>query len=491
MSMLSLDFLALLAGLTLAYYLLPLRARKWALLVGSVAYWMLCGWQGALYLAGEAALTWLCALGMARVKRPGGRRVLLAGALAAILGAMVLIKERERLPWPGGSIWPWTMPLGLSYLTFQSAGYLLDVYRGKIPAERSYPKVLLFCGFFPQLAQGPIAPWKQLAPQLDEPHRLEPERFVAGVILMAWGYFKKLVIADRVMPLALEAAAGYEALPGWAILLAVTAYTVALYADFSGGIDMARGAAALWGVRLEENFRRPFFAVSVADFWRRWHITLGAWFRTYVLYPLATSRAGVGLGRLGKRLLGPKAGRALPGAVAAFLVFVLIGLWHGLYWNALLYGAWFGLLTALAMLLEEPFKRAKRWLGVTKETRWFRAFGRVRTWLAVLLAQFFACASSPRAAFGMLGRAVTAFGQGSLSGLAPLDASEAIVAMAALAILLAVDVWCEKRGSLAECLAAAPLYARWPALLALLLITLIFGRYGAGYDAAAFLYAGF
>ena len=491
MSMLSLDFLALLAGLALAYYLLPLRVRKWALLAGSAVYWALCGWQGALYLAAEAALVWLCALGLAACgEHPRRRRAMLAFTLAAAFGAMLLIKGREQLPWPGRAVWPWAMPLGLSYFTFQSAGYLLDVHRGKIPAERSYLKVLLFCGFFPQLAQGPIAAWKQLAPQLDAPHRLEPERFVAGVFLMAWGFFKKLVIADRVMPFARKAVAQYQALPGWMILLAVAAYTLALYADFSGGIDMARGAAALVGIRLEENFRRPFFAVSVADFWRRWHITLGAWFRAYVLYPLATSRAGVGLGRLGKRLMGPKAGRALPGAAAALLVFVLIGLWHGLYWNALLYGAWFGLLTALAMLLEAPFKRLKRRLGVTKETRWFRAFGLARTWLAVLLAQFFACTASPGAALGMLGRAATAFGQGSLSGLA-LDPAEGIVALAALALLLAVDVCCERRAGLAERLAASPLYVRWPVLLALIFATLIFGRYGAGYDAAAFLYAGF
>lgn len=499
--MASFGFLALamlVALLVLTYYVLPMRVRKWALLAGSAVLWLCFGWQGAAYLTGISGLMWLCALGVEHWQgRPRLRRAMFWGTVAAAFGGMLLIKERMRLGTWLAMIWPGLgegiaaliVPLGLSYFTFQGVGYLADVYLGKVRAERNGLKVLLFCGFFPQLAQGPIATWKQLAPQLDTPHPLEPAEFVSGAFLMAWGCFKKLVIADRIAPWVGKALEGWATVPGWQVLLAVAGYTLMLYTDFSGGIDMARGVAALMGIRLAENFRRPFFATSVADYWRRWHISLGAWFRTYVLYPLVASRAGVALGRLGKRLLGPKAGRALPGAVAALAVFVLIGLWHGFSWGALLYGAWFGLLSAGAMLLEGPAKALRRCLGVTKKTRWFRLVGWARTMLAVLLAQFIACAPSPEVSLGMLGRVASSFG----SGASPvgLDLAEAAVLAAAVALLLVVDVLCERWPELHHRLAVSPVWVRWPLLMGLLLLTLIFGKYGAGYDGTAFLYAGF
>lgn len=498
MSIASFDFVALVALLALMYYVLPMRVRKWALLAGSAVFWLSCSWQGAAYLVGLAGLVWLCALGIEKWRgRPGLRRALMAGGALLALGIMMLVKERARvgaflaLAWPGlgERVAALAVPLGLSYFTFQGVGYLADVYLGRAQAERNGLKVLLFCGFFPQLAQGPIAAWKQLAPQLDAPHRLESRDMVASAFLMAWGFFKKLVIADRLAPWVGDCRLRWAELPGWQVLAAVAGYTLMLYADFSGGIDIARGAAAALGIRLEENFRRPFFATSVADYWRRWHISLGVWFRTYVLYPLVASRAGVALGRVGKHLLGPKAGRALPGAVAAMAVFLLIGLWHGLSWGALLYGAWFGLLSAMAMLLEGPAKALRRRLGVTKKTRWYRAAGWARTMLAVLVAQFIAWSPSPGVALGMMGRVVTAFGgAGSLKGF---DMAEAAVLLAAVAILAVVDMLCERMPDLRHRLADAPIWLRWPLLMGLLLATMVFGKYGAGYDAAAFLYAGF
>lgn len=151
-----------------------------------------------------------------------------------------------------------------------------------------------------------------------------------------------------------------------------------------------------WASDLPENFRRPFFAASIADYWRRWHISLGVWFRTYLLYPLVASRAGIGLAKVGKRLFGAKAGRAMPGAAASMVVFLLIGVWHGFYWNAVLYGLWFGLLTAAGMLLDPQFRKIRKcvtahWGGAAL----MKAFGWLRTMAAVLLAQFFACTTSP------------------------------------------------------------------------------------------------
>lgn len=181
-----LEFLGFLAALAVVYYILPMRVRKWALLAGSAAFWLLCGWQGAAYLTAETLLIWGCARLMGRFsERRGVCRALLVGGMVTVFGAMVLMKALSQMEaLPDGLL----VPIGLSYFTFQSVGYLIDVYRGKVTPEKNYAKVLLFAGFFPQMTQGPITTWKQLMPQLDSPHRLSPNGFVSGVFLMAWGF---------------------------------------------------------------------------------------------------------------------------------------------------------------------------------------------------------------------------------------------------------------------------------------------------------------
>lgn len=506
MNVLSFPFFVFLAALVLVYYITPLRLRKWLLLAGSGVFWLSHGISGAAYLACETGLVWgsACFIGKRQAQGKSGKAAFIA-TLVIILSAMMLVKEHiqlesvvlhEMLGLEVHPAWELSIPLGISYFTFQSAGYLIDVYRKKAKAEHNYLKVLLFCGFFPQLGQGPIGMWKDLFPQLDAPHRLDPQAFVEAAFRMAWGYFKKLVIADRVASFVGPMLAHSEELPGWIALLTVLAYTVELYADFSGGIDIVRGAAGFMGIRLAQNFRQPFFSRSVSEYWRRWHITLGAWFRTYVLYPLAVSRAGIAVGKIGQKLLGPKVGRSLPGALAALAVFVLIGLWHAVHWNALLYGLWFGLLSMGAILLEPLFKSWKRKLRITGKTRWFSIWCLLRTWLLVLFAQFFACTVSPAQAFGLMERIALHFDAASIGDFSKVafytfDHAEWIVAGIALVLLLIVDLLCEHKKDFLTKVAASRIIFRWPLLMLLMLAVLIFGRYGAGYDASAFVYAGF
>lgn len=508
MSILSLPFLAFLTVLVLIYYLTPLRFRKWVLLLGSAVFWGLNGLAGTVYLVVETLIIWLCALTIERRRdRKRACSVMYGFTLLLVFGLMLALREHMKLGQllqgmmgEGSPVAAFAaglaVPLGISYFTFQSAGYLMDVKLGKVKAERNYFKVLLFSGFFPQITQGPIGTWKDLGAQLDTPHRLEPEQITASFGLMVWGFFKKMVIADRITPFALNCAAHAEELPGWLALLTVIAYTIGLYADFSGGIDIVRGAAGMFGVRLAENFTRPFFACSVGEYWRRWHITLGVWFRDHMMYPLAMSKAGSAVGCFGKKVLGPKVGRTLPAALAAFLVFVLIGLWHALGWNALIFGCWFGLLSMAAILLEPVFKAWKKAMRIDKKTRWFKAWGMVRTWVAVLIAQFFACTNTPEQAAALMSRIALNFETASIGQFEGLSfitfqPEEWVVAAVALGILLMVDILCEWKPDLPQKLARANIFIRWPLVLGLLMIILVFGRYGHGYDAAAFLYAGF
>lgn len=482
MSILSLEFLLFAACVMLLYYLLPRKVRWMVLLLGSVAFVCLNGWHSALHLTLVALLMWGGALVLQRKRS----KLLLALLLLLDLGAMALLKIAPVL---GAS--DLLLPLGLSYFTFQSAGYLIDVYRGKVQPQRNPLKAWLFVGYFPQLTQGPISTWKELGPQLLTGHRLEPVQFVSGFQLLLWGYFKKLVIADR-MASTTAALLGGGALPGWFILLGVALYTIRLYMDFSGGMDVVRGLSRMLGIELPENFRRPFFAQSVAEYWRRWHITLGGWFRTYLLYPLTTSRAGIALGKGASRLLGKKTGRSLPTALATLLVFQLIGLWHGASWNAVIYGAYFGLVMAISMLLEPLWKIMRTTLRLPK-AGWMTPLRLLRTWGLILLAQYFAFTADPARSFSLLAQtsAPWQFGGFTAQFTAVMEPLEWLIAGVGCLLVLAVDILCEQKIDVCGGLAKARVLLRWPLLLALILAIVVFGVYGAGYDSAAFLYTQF
>lgn len=367
----------------------------------------------------------------------------------------------------------------------------MDVYRGKAEAQKNPLKAWLFIGYFPQLAQGSISTWKELGGQLLTGRRFEPDTFVSGFQLMLWDYFKKMVIADR-LAATTDALLKGESLPGWFILGGVILYAVRLYTDFSGGMDAIRGVSRMLGIELPENFRRPFFSQSVAEYWRRWHITLGAWFRSYLLYPLTTSKAGIALGKAASKAFGKKTGRMVPSALATFLVFLLIGIWHTANWNAVIFGAYFGLVMAASMLLEPLWKQMRTTLKLSKNG-WMAPFRLLRTWVLILLAQYFAFTMNPEQGFSLLGGT---FRNWSFSGFAEkttevMASLEWLIAGARCVIVLVIDLLCEKKIDVCGRLAKTHFFIRWPALLFLILAIVIFGVYGEGFDAAAFLYTQF
>lgn len=522
MSILSFEFLAFLALMAGVTYLLPVRVRWMGFLAGSLVFYAQAGLEGLAYLLAVTLVTWGAGLYMGRslarekaaraeddranahrMKRR--RKWLLTAAVLLVIGGMCVIKYADVLHIAANALYvaltksreplnamTLFVPLGLSYFTFQSVGYVIDCVRGKTQPEKNPLKYLLFLSFFPQITQGPITTCRQLMPQLTSPRRFDPAAFVEGFQLALWGYFKKLVLADRLAPVT-DAIARSTEQPGLVIVLGLALYALRLYADFSGGMDVIRGAARMLGVEMAENFRRPFFASSVGEYWRRWHISLGGWFRTYLFYPLSTSRFGLALGRLGQKVLGKKVGRNLPGALATFIIFFLIGLWHTANWNAVLYGVYFGVMLSAALLLEPLFKRLRTLLRISPNARWWKGVGMVRTWGLIGLAQVFAFTAGPEAAATLLAGAfrnwrISDTVEALTALLPPLEWAIAVVA---LLIVLLVDLLCERginvNGRLARCF--FPL--RWVVLIALILSVLIFGCYGAGYDAAAFLYTNF
>ena len=327
-------FAALLAGL---WYACP-PPRRWQLLLGAnlLFYAVLC--PAALpVLAGSSFLVWWC--GRRTAKKP----VFLAGLAAALLPLALLKYLPAALGWQGTL----ANALGIGYFTLQLVSYLCDVRRGRILPEEKYARLLCYASFFLSITQGPFNRYDALMPQLDRPTVWDTDRVWRGVQRSAWGYFKKLAVADRAAVVVDAVFANPAAFDRTQLLLGGVLFTVQLYADFSGYTDIVLGVGEVLGLHLPENFRQPFFSASVKELWARWHISLSQWFRDYVYIPLGGNRKGIA--RRDANLL---------------LTFLVSGLWHGANWNFVLWGVYY----AVLLLLEKTFllkwlDKAPRFVG--------------------------------------------------------------------------------------------------------------------------------
>lgn len=389
------------------------------------------------------------------------------------------------------------LPLGISFYTFQSMGYLIDVYREKVPAEQNFGKLALFVSFFPQIIQGPIAVYSDLAGQLYETHSFRFDNLRYGAELVLWGFFKKLVIADRAVILIQAVAGNYASYAGTYILLTAVVYALQLYADFSGGIDMARGVAQMFGVQMAENFCRPYFSKTLTEYWHRWHITLGSWLRNYLFYPLSISKPFLRFGRSAKKLLGRHIGKVLPTAIASLITFLVIGIWHGANWKYVAFGFWNGMVILVSTLLQPVSDKVVETLHIRRESGWYSAFSMLRTFVLVLIGYYFDIAECFSDATQMLIRSVLDFHPSQLHPSAvlqtlPLTAHDwRILALGALTILIASILQERQQKPVRELLDKAWLPVRWGILFAGIFAVILFGMYGPDLNAADFVYMQF
>ena len=340
----SMTFLICALPLALAvYYLLPRGARNGWLLAFSLVFY---AWGEPLFLLlmlGSITFNYACGLALERLRKPAERKGLLALTLIVNLGALFVFKYLSVcLKWLGlgGNLPALALPLGISFYTFQALSYTIDVYRGDVPAQHSWAKLALYISFFPQLIAGPIVRYDAIAPQL-KARRETLTGFWRGLTRFAVGLGKKVLIANAVAAVADEAFStpGLAAGSAW---LGAVAYALQILFDFSGYSDMAIGLGGMFGFTFPENFNAPYAAVTIRDFWRRWHISLSTWFRDYLYIPLGGSRRG-------------KARHILN----LLIVFLLTGIWHGAGATFLVWGLYYGILSALSVMLNyKPAERA-------------------------------------------------------------------------------------------------------------------------------------
>ncbi len=388
------------------------------------------------------------------------------------------------------------LPLGISFYTFTSLGYLIDVYNKKVEPEENYAHYLLFVSWFPQLIQGPINRWAEIRDQLSTPRDVSDEDTRRALLLILYGALKKYALADTLVG-AITACLDFidYSTPGAVIVIGIVLYSLQQYGDFSGGIDMVEGVSELFGVRMAQNFRQPYFSTSLAEFWRRWHMSLGEWMRAYVFYPLAMRPSMMSLNKWGTKHLGKTVGRTLSACVSNVVVFVLVGLWHGAELHYLLWGLYNGVVIALSDLFRPLFERGRAAFHVREESASWRAWGIVRTFALVNLGRYFDRLVDPRALLIALRNTVCNFRpSGILTWLGELHTTPylrtaLILSAVACLMVLVVDIRTERGEDVAgEVLALSP----WRRLLLYVgVVTLILLSFVAAATGGGFLYANF
>lgn len=371
------------------------------------------------------------------------------------------------------------MPIGISFWTFQTVAYIVDVYKKKTPPVRN---LLFFAAsviFFPTITMGPITKIQTLVPQLNQKYRFSYDNMRSGLLLMGWGYFKKLMVADR---LAIFVGTVFDhphnysgTVNGMLFLVAAVFYAIQLYTDFSGYTDIVRGSARLFGVTLPENFRAPYFSRSVGEFWRRWHITLMDWLKEYIYIPLGGNRKG-------------KARKY----VNVMAVFLVSGIWHGAGWTFIVWGLLNGFYQLAGAFLAPLNKRVTEFFHIDRESSGHRVFQTVCTFLLITIAWVFFRAGSISDALYMIPRMFMPtfwiFTDGSMLQQG-LGYSELIIALASIVLVWVIDyLKFEKGRNITLWLVAQPLYFRWFVYYALIFTIVIFGQYGGTYNAADFVY---
>lgn len=504
MSLVSNLFLLFIAAAVAAYYLAPVKVRWMVLLAFSYLYYVAGGVKYLFFILFSTAVTYGFALALERMKTENiektKRKRVVALGLLCNFGMLGIVKYTNffveninslfHVQIPGLAI---LFPLGISFYTFQSSGYLLDVYWERVKAEKNFFRYALFVSYFPQILQGPIGRYQQLADQLFTPHAFEWKSIYRGLERIVWGFAKKIILADWAAVFADAIWEDPQKFKGLA-LFGTLLYGIQLYADFSGGMDVVIGISEMLGISLQENFKRPYFAVSITDYWHRWHITLGTWMKDYVFYPVTLSGWMSSFGKWAKKTFGRKTGRTLPICVANIIVFLVVGIWHGAAWKYIVYGLYNGLIIAFSGLMAEQYKKWKKACHIEGTENWYHVFMILRTFLLVDISLYFDRAESVREAFQMLKYSVTAFTPGLLleipagrEGTAFAPYALTIIAVGCI-VLFVVGVLQERGIRIREALEKLPLPATAAVWMCLLLCI---GLFGSTAVVKGFIYAQF
>ena len=387
------------------------------------------------------------------------------------------------------------IPIGISFYALQAVSYIMDVYWEKIPAQNNIFRLALYMSFFPRLIEGPICRFKEMDDQLFRGERIHFENLVSGSQRIVFGMMKKLVIADRLNLFIKNVYENPGQYDGGVIALGAVLYTCQLYMDFSGTMDIVIGTGEIFGIRLPENFRQPFFSKSISQFWQRWHITLGTWFKDYIFYPVSMTRPLKHLTTFGRKHLGNYYGPLLSGGCALFCVWLCNGLWHGSGWNYIFFGMYHFALIFGAQLFDPAADKICKCLHIPRKSAGWGIVRMVRTAALVCVGEMFFRAHGLKAGLSMFAQMVTdfsfaSFKNGNLFQIG-MDKKDFLIVAAGVCLVFLNSVLKERGILPRQWLGRQALPLRWGLCYGLILFAVIFGAYGPGYVPLDPIYAGF
>lgn len=531
MSLISISFLLFFTGILLVYYLVPGKLQWVVLLAASILFYFLAAtpYTFVYLVLSIVSVYWatrrIDSLDVLLSQTEGKeekQRLMRARKRSYLAGVTVCVGMLAALKYMNfflgnvrmaaglfgkGFMVPevhWIASLGISFYTLQMVGYLTDVYWGISKCQKNIARLALFNCYFPQMISGPISRYHELEDTLFGTHKFEGKRVYQGILRILIGFFKKLVVSEHLIHATEAVFANPAEYGGIFVWIGTALYVIQIYADFAGCMDIIMGVSECFGVALPENFKTPFGSTTIQEFWQRWHITLGAWLKDYVMYPILRSGLWSKYAKGVKKRWGKRAAKLLPTFTGMLILWFGMGLWHGGGWNYIGEGIWFWLVIVLGQTLEPWFKRAIQKCRIHAEGKLWYCFRCVRTTFIYAVGALFFKADSLRTALHMLGDAFspTRLAQTAREVMPVLSGIRSSVGTTQLAwtafsvivgtAMMAIWGRMEKRGSaFKDWLPRHSIFVNGLIIYLLLFTILLLGAYGPGYSASEFIYGGF
>ena len=491
MSLISMEFLTFVAVAVIGYYLIPKKYQWIWLLAFSYIYYASSGMKYLVFLLYTTVVTY----GIARMiygadqkfakqkeKIKTYKKSIMVLALLLDFGMLAVLKYTNFAISNVNTLFhadirmvKFLLPLGISFYTFQSVGYILDVYWKRYEPEKNIFKFALFVSFFPQLVAGPIERSSHLLQQLATPHKFNSDEAKSGLLLMLWGFFLKIVLADRIAIFVDWVYGDYHTFGGWYLIVATALFAIQIYCDFAGYSIIAMGAAQILGIRLMENFQSPYLAVSVADFWRRWHISLTSWFRDYLYIPLGGSRCSKWRKYMNK-----------------MIVFLVSGLWHGAKISFVVWGGLNGLYQIIGEILQPLRDKLVKLFRLNRNSIGHKAVHIIVTFVLIDFTWIFFRANSFSEALTILSQIIHVHNpwilfDGSLYNCG-LNSKNFCFMLLCILLLFVTDYLKQKKICIREIVARQDAWCQVLIIAFSVVFILVFGIYGTSYDASKFIY---
>lgn len=501
----SIEFMYFFSIVVFLYFVMPKKLRTVWLLISSYYFYMSWNAQYAILIGGSTVITYIGGLIMsdtmhqkferkgwiAKDRKPVVKKIAMASCILINLGILAVFKYGNFFIESINAVlsichlsviprkFDLLLPVGISFYTFQALGYVIDVYRGDIKAEKNFIRYALFVSFFPQLVAGPIERSKNLLNQIKDIENFKlwnSRRITSGAILMVWGFFMKMVIADRVSLLVNNVFENYRMYGSTQLILAAVGFAIQIYCDFGSYSIIAIGAAKIMGFELMENFYTPYFARSIKDFWDRWHISLSTWFKDYLYIPLGGNRKG-----------------EFRKAINIMIVFMVSGLWHGADWTFVVWGTIHGFYQIVAAMRKSIQRKLKKRIPIKTDCLSWKLLQTAVTFGLTTFAWIFFRADTLEDAFLFIKRAITRPTPWLLfnGGIYQLGLSriEMNILFFSIVILFMVDwIRYRKNQTLDVFLFEQNVWFEWLVMIVLLVMVFVFGKYGPTFDGQQFIY---